>query len=223
MNSFTLVKNFEFKLFLTNQSPLRSRKKANCHKFIDKLAKALQQNADSDATMRIFLLPYVSDKKPHKWDVKIMPDKEKIRWASTCKTQNRNDKVNTDVFLSVTQSQLLTSEPNSRHDSVLLLRCYVQITFGYRQCIVDAHRFEERWSHEHARDENQEIMKFPEPFNDIKLAPERFNKVQRVTCSLQRLLEWHSISFTFRFFENLLDRGHHFAARLMNGAPWKIE
>lgn len=56
-----------------NQSPLRKRNSASCHKLTARLERALPTNADSDAMIKIFRLPYVSLKKPHRCDVTMMP------------------------------------------------------------------------------------------------------------------------------------------------------
>lgn len=59
--------------YLAYNNPFRSLNNANCHKLAAKLDNAEAAKADSDAIIKIFLRPYVSLRKPHKWDVKMMP------------------------------------------------------------------------------------------------------------------------------------------------------
>lgn len=98
---FVFIKCSFINIF-TNQSPLRSLKNANCQRFTERLDKAVARNAESAAMIRIFFLPYVSLKNPHKCDVKIMPvskkqkdvhleiDKSHEMLCSRLKLRNRN-------------------------------------------------------------------------------------------------------------------------------------
>lgn len=59
------------------QRPLIRRNTIICQKLIAKLDKTLATKADNDAIINIFLRPYASERKPHEWDVRIIPNKKR--------------------------------------------------------------------------------------------------------------------------------------------------
>lgn len=68
----SVVNNHIAELF-AGPNRVGSQPKANCQKSIVKLDLALPQNFNNNKRIMIFRLPYMSLKKPHNCDIKVIP------------------------------------------------------------------------------------------------------------------------------------------------------